>query len=239
MSSQELTLIVAATKSMGIGANGSMPWQGLRKEMQYFARVTTRLPPENEVRKKLRKGSWKAAPGSVNAVIMGRKTWDSIPPKFRPLKDRLNIVVTRSARDTLLTPLPPKTLPLTEPLRVSSLERALMCADARCGDGRVFVMGGAQIYEAALARREARRVLLTSIGREYGCDTHFPLHLTCSPLPPLGWRRMDRAALEAWTGEQVEEGGQEEAGIKYEFQMWEKIPGSEVLNIRRTFERED
>lgn len=42
----ELTLIVAATRNMGIGANGSMPWNGLRKEMQYFARVTTHLPPQ-------------------------------------------------------------------------------------------------------------------------------------------------------------------------------------------------
>ncbi|KPM34062.1 hypothetical protein AK830_g12506, partial [Neonectria ditissima] len=72
----ELTLIVAATRTMGIGANGGMPWTGLRKEMQYFARVTTRLPPQ-------------APSTAVNAVIMGRKTWDSIPAKFRPLKDRL------------------------------------------------------------------------------------------------------------------------------------------------------
>lgn len=42
----ELTLIVAATRNMGIGLNGTMPWKGLRKEMQYFARVTTRRPPQ-------------------------------------------------------------------------------------------------------------------------------------------------------------------------------------------------
>lgn len=41
----ELTLIAAATRTMGIGAHGSMPWSGLRREMQYFARVTSRLPP--------------------------------------------------------------------------------------------------------------------------------------------------------------------------------------------------
>lgn len=46
MQQLELTLIVAATRNMGIGLNGSMPWKGLRKEMQYFARVTTRLPPQ-------------------------------------------------------------------------------------------------------------------------------------------------------------------------------------------------
>jgi dihydrofolate reductase len=46
MQPQELTLIVAATRSMGIGFQGGMPWQGLRKEMQYFARVTTRVKPQ-------------------------------------------------------------------------------------------------------------------------------------------------------------------------------------------------
>lgn len=45
MHTQELTLIVAATaRNMGIGLNGGMPWKGLRKEMQYFARVTSRVP---------------------------------------------------------------------------------------------------------------------------------------------------------------------------------------------------
>ena len=45
MAPAEMTLIVAATRNMGIGLNGSMPWSGLRKEIQYFARVTTRVPP--------------------------------------------------------------------------------------------------------------------------------------------------------------------------------------------------
>lgn len=46
MHAAELTLIVAATRNMGIGLAGTMPWKGLRKEMQYFARVTSRLPPQ-------------------------------------------------------------------------------------------------------------------------------------------------------------------------------------------------
>lgn len=41
----EVTLIVAASRNMGIGFQGAMPWKGLRKEMQYFARTTTQLPP--------------------------------------------------------------------------------------------------------------------------------------------------------------------------------------------------
>jgi hypothetical protein len=50
MTTPELTLIVAATRSMGIGFQGTMPWKGLKKEMQYFARVTTRVPASSQVR---------------------------------------------------------------------------------------------------------------------------------------------------------------------------------------------
>ncbi|KAH6963761.1 dihydrofolate reductase-like domain-containing protein [Fusarium avenaceum] len=200
MQSLELTLIVAATRNMGIGVHGAMPWQGLRKEMKYFARVTTRLPPQT------------SSP-SLNAVIMGRKTWDSIPTKFRPLKDRLNIVISRSAPSTL-----PETVEPSEPVRVQSLELALQYARTRNDISRVFVIGGAQIYDAALKLPEARRILLTSIERDFDCDTFFPVDLKGGV-----WRRRSREELQQWTGEEVEEGGQEEAGTKYEFQMWEKV----------------
>jgi dihydrofolate reductase len=145
---------------------------------------------------------------------MGRKTWDSIPPKFRPLKNRLNIIVTRSAP----TP-PPTTLPpTTEPLRVSSLDHALSLVSQTPSVARVFVMGGAQIYDAAIKRAESKRVLLTNIQRDFECDTFFPVDVAESP----EWSRKGREELEQWTGETVAEGGQEEAGTPYEFQMWEK-----------------
>lgn len=73
-----LTIIVAATKSNGIGQNGHLPWK-LSKELKYFARVTSDAPE-----------------GKQNAVIMGRNTWESIPTKFRPLPKRLNIVLSHS-----------------------------------------------------------------------------------------------------------------------------------------------
>ncbi|KAM0483233.1 hypothetical protein ACHAPX_002683 [Trichoderma viride] len=203
MTTPELTLIVAATRSMGIGFQGTMPWKGLKKEMQYFARVTTRVPTSQAT--------------IQNAVIMGRKTWDSIPPKFRPLKNRLNIVITRSAPANP----PPSPPPADAEVRVPSVEAALRyAAEANSSSGRVFVMGGAQIYEAALKHPSAKRVLLTSLDAEFECDTDFPLDLTGGTAE--GWEKKSREELQAWTGEEVEEGGQEEAGIKYEFQMWEK-----------------
>ena len=155
--------------------------------------------------------------GATNAVIMGRKTWDSIPPKFRPLKDRLNIVITRSAPPTL----PSTPVPVTEPVRVSSLEQALKFAQAQGTVGRVFVIGGAQIYEAALKLREARRVLTTCIERDFECDTFFP---DLEKSADGRWKRNTKDEHVAWTGEErdVVEGKHEEAGTKYEFQMWER-----------------
>ena len=153
---------------------------------------------------------------------MGRKTWDSIPPKFRPLKDRLNIVITRSAPPPATTTT--AAVPVTsEPVRVSSLEQALKFAQTQTAVGRVFVIGGAQIYEAAMRLPEARRVLMTSIEKEFECDTFFP-DLTKATDGGAEWERRSKEEQIAWTGEDesVVGGEQEEAGTKYEFQMWER-----------------
>ena len=80
-----LTLVVACSPSNGIGKNGSLPWR-LRKEMAYFKSVTTNTASLNTPQ-----------PKAKNVVIMGRNTWESIPKKFRPLPDRHNLVISRTA----------------------------------------------------------------------------------------------------------------------------------------------
>lgn len=79
---EQLTLhiVVAATKKLGIGKGGGMPWK-LPGDMAYFKDLTTRTADSSK----------------QNAVVMGRKTWESIPPKFRPLPGRVNVVLSRSA----------------------------------------------------------------------------------------------------------------------------------------------
>ncbi|KAL1897708.1 hypothetical protein Sste5346_004016 [Sporothrix stenoceras] len=214
----ELTLVVAATaRDMGIGANGGLPWTGLRKEMAYFARVTKR--------------------GEGNAVIMGRKTWDSIPPKFRPLRGRLNVVISRSFAPGL--PKDPVGGPDAAPVEASSLEAALEYLRSRTAaaeateaaastPNRVFVIGGAQIYAAALGLAEARRVLLTRVQSDFACDTFFPLALGSGATTEITtdvpkWVQRSREEHAAWIGEEVPEGNQTENGTEYEFQMWERV----------------
>ncbi|KAH9211002.1 dihydrofolate reductase-like domain-containing protein [Leptodontidium sp. 2 PMI_412] len=198
MTPRELTLIVAATNNMGIGRAGTLPWTGLKKEMAYFARVTKR-----------------ASPGNANTVIMGRKTWESIPPRFRPLKDRTNVVITRGD---------PQTVAAGQKIVANSIDQAIESAGTQAGSSqsKLFVIGGAQIYKASLESKDAKRILLTRVLGDFECDTFFPVALGENGTAS-GWQRKSKEDLDLWTGETVPEGIQEENGTKYIFEMWERI----------------
>lgn len=191
----ELTLIVAATNKMGIGKAGDLPWTGLKKEMSFFSRVTRA-----------------AAPGTINAVIMGRNTWESIPPRFRPLKERRNIILSR--RPDALNGI------TSSSLVVKSLEEALVAAD---GCARIFVIGGAQTYAAALTLSSTTRILFTRILAPFECDTDFPLELREDGNSVKGWSRTSQVDWRRWTGEAETPTSQSENGTSYVFEMWEKI----------------
>jgi dihydrofolate reductase len=91
-------------------------------------------------------------------VIMGRKTWDSVPPRFRPLPGRRNIVVTRQADWNA-----------QGAERAGSLQEALaICAS----EPQVWVIGGGEIYAQALPL--AHVVEVTEIERDFEGDTHAP-----------------------------------------------------------------
>lgn len=137
-------IIVAMDCQRGIGKNNGIPWR-LKEDLQFFRKVTTTAPD-----------------GKQNAVIMGRKTWDSLPPKSRPLKDRLNIVLSRAPIE-----LPPGVM------SASSLEEALELA-SRSDVHERFILGGAQIYAEALQHEHLRKVYLTQLDQSFQCDVFFP-----------------------------------------------------------------
>lgn len=198
-----LTLILAATPSLGIGKNGTLPWPQLKKEMGYFARVTKRVSP----------GSNK-----INAVLMGRKTWASIPTKFRPLKERLNVVVTRDGMGFERSLDAGSKTETEGPLIASGVLDALKQIESRENVDNVFVIGGASIYRTALELPQTKRVLLTKIREEYECDTFFSVDLEESAV----WKKASRERLQEFTGEQIEEGGVEEKGVGFEFCLFER-----------------
>ncbi|WP_422823210.1 dihydrofolate reductase [Variovorax ureilyticus] len=113
-----------------------MPWH-LPEDMAHFKRQTAGAP-----------------------VIMGRKTWDSLPPRFRPLPGRRNLVITRQ---------PDWQADGAE--RVSSLQEALSICE-RDASPEAWVIGGAQIY--AEAEPIAQRAFITEIARDYEGDAFAP-----------------------------------------------------------------
>ena len=144
----ELNLIVAATRDgHGIGYNGQLPWS-LRKDMDYFRRVTMDFGRD-------------AACEPENVVIMGRRTWDSIPVKYRPLKGRLNIVLSRSLSFL-------QSLAKQHQENVwgfTSLESCLSALSTRREGlppfSQVFLIGGATLYTEAFP--SVSRVFLTTV----------------------------------------------------------------------------
>jgi dihydrofolate reductase len=130
----ELGLIFARAANGVIGKDNRLPWH-LPEDLAHFKAVTLGCP-----------------------VIMGRKTWDSLPPKFRPLPGRRNIVVTRQADWSS-----------DGAERAASLESAIaLVQDAP----RAWVTGGAELYRLALTR--AHVVEVTEIGAEYDGDAYAP-----------------------------------------------------------------
>jgi dihydrofolate reductase len=131
-----ISLIAALTRNHVIGRNNDLPWH-LPDDMKYFMQTT--------------KG---------HHVIMGRRNYDSIPEKFRPLPNRTNLVVTRQ-----------KDLRLPQCRVVNSLEEAVDVART-AGEQELFIIGGAAIY--TLGMPLAHRLYLTEIDTELQGDTFFP-----------------------------------------------------------------
>ncbi len=133
-----VTAIVAAAENGVIGTGGELPWH-LPDDMRFFQRTT-----------------------SGHCVITGRKNYESIPEKYRPLRDRTNIVVTRSRSYTA---------PGAEV--VHSLEEALALARKR-KETEAFIIGGGQIYTEALDKELVDRIYLTTVHARIEGDTYFP-----------------------------------------------------------------
>jgi dihydrofolate reductase len=152
----------------------------------------------------------------MNVVIMGRKTWDSVPERFRPLKGRLNVVLSRSF------PSDPwdGSGSDKEPIKLPSLTAALEGLSQSKTVDKVFVIGGAEIYKAALEAKEAKRILLTRVLTDFECDTFFPIKL--GEDNEGKWKKKKKEELDQWVQETVPDGLQEENGVKYSFEMYER-----------------
>ena len=133
-----VSIIVAVSENGVIGNNNDLIWK-LPNDMNFFKETT--------------KG---------HHVIMGRKNFESIPHKFRPLPNRENIIVTRQ-----------KTYSAKDSLVVNSIEDALKIAKNK-NEKEAFIIGGGEIYSLALKRNLVDIIYLTHIYHSFNGDTFFP-----------------------------------------------------------------
>ena len=139
-------LIVAMDEKRGIGKEGRLPWH-VPEDLKYFRKKTTAT----------------AGPEGRNAVLMGRKTWDSIPEKYRPLPGRVNVVLSREQRQAL----PPGVI------SAASFDEAFSTLNSDNIEN-IFVIGGAEIFRSALAWPFLQTVHITQIPGDFACDVTFP-----------------------------------------------------------------
>ena len=113
---------------------------------------------------------------------MGRKTWESIPAKFRPLKDRLNVVLTKSPESLLKDEVVPENL-----MVMSDFEEALVKLSNDSSVGEIFIIGGSSLYEDCFGKyaKHCKLVLATRINKKFECDTFVPSLEKESPFTPL------------------------------------------------------
>lgn len=149
----KVNVILAQDAGCGIGLNGRLPWEGERElaaeDMKMFRELTT------------------GRGDSTNAVIMGYNTWVSIPPKFRPLKGRTNIVMTASHyNDVVASGASDFVFPCWEDALMH-----IQTANYDC----VWVIGGVEVYRAAFVHFAISEIHRTIFKRMFKCDKYIDI----------------------------------------------------------------
>ncbi len=174
-------IVAAMDLARGIGKGGQLPWR-LPADLKHFKELTSTV----------------YAPGLTNAVIMGRKTWESLPEARRPLPHRINVVLTRDQNYSC-----PQGV-----LHASSLDQALAAIEQIPVEQR-FVIGGGEVYRAAIDHVLCRFIYLTEVRSLFDCDTFFPA--------------FENNFAVVSTSEALDE-----AGVEYTFKTYERV--SSILN---------
>ncbi|KZC07112.1 PREDICTED: dihydrofolate reductase [Dufourea novaeangliae] len=178
----KVNLIAAACEGMGIGVNGALPWK-LKNEMEFFTSMTTKT--KNKSKK--------------NVVLMGRRTWECIPNKYRPLRNRVNMVLSSQSLNYNDGAIVCKSIPhaleiILQPPLKDQIEN-------------IWVIGGSSVYKAAMESPNFYRLYLTRIKKHYDCDTFFP------SIPNDIVLKQDC---------NIPQGVQEENGIQFVYEVYEK-----------------
>lgn len=202
---KDIAAVVAATAtSRGIGIAGQLPWR-LPEDMAHFKKITS-TPP---------------TPGLTNAVIMGRKTWESIPPKFRPLPSRTNVVLTRNDPSTIDLPEGKDDMTFV----ASSLNDAIQQLGELPNIGDIFIIGGGQVYKEAIDQNILDRIFYTEV-KDYPVETEDKLDAFFPEVNDGDWKKESFQGLDNNVNDEKTNGNDwevsEKTGIKYRFLDFKK-----------------
>ncbi|XP_019454195.1 PREDICTED: bifunctional dihydrofolate reductase-thymidylate synthase-like [Lupinus angustifolius] len=145
-------VVMIATRDMGISKDGKLPWT-LPTDAKFFDEITTKT----------------SDPGKKNAVVMGRKSWEGIPPENRPLPGRLNVVLTRSGSFDIATA---ENVVICG--SVSSALELLASSPYCLSIEKVFITGGGEILRETLNAPGCEAAHITEIEASIECDTFMP-----------------------------------------------------------------
>ena len=191
-----VNLIVAVDKYFGIAKDGNIPWY-LPEDLKYFKDITSNYGDKS----------------SKNVVIMGRKTWDTIPEKFRPLKNRINCVLTRNqdliSKDSLVHFQDADKFN-EGPYYFYSIDEILV----KFINNNIFVIGGKEIYETILTKYKDRinKIFLTFIKKDFDCDLY--LHYIDTNFKLISCDKKSKMITV----------NEKETKLNYEFLVYEKRP---------------
>ncbi|KAF9965969.1 dihydrofolate reductase [Mortierella alpina] len=221
------SIVVAADQASGIGLKGGLPWR-LRKDMAFFANVTSTVPATTTSTTHSSSDIQR-----VNACIMGRRTWESIPAKFRPLVNRFNVIVSRDPH--YLDDKPEKNNPMVA--LATSFQSALELAEtyqrprqatettSPSGSAilieRVFLIGGGQLYTEGIESAACQHIFLTRIHTTVECDAFFPAiqESDYTVLPS----KDAHSFLQNYVQDSIEEGTIVEGAYHYEYTVYNRI----------------
>jgi len=177
----KFNIILAVDEKNGIWKRNTLAWS-LPSDMKYFKNITTQT---SDLAK-------------MNAVIMGRVTWLSIPSKYRPLSDRINCILTRSIKNSdLWSEIDDFTL------YFNSLDTCLSELETKENVENVFIIGWADLYNQVLNHPMLDKIYITKIKWDFECDVKL------NEIP-------DSFIVESYTDPEIDN------GIEYSFWVYKR-----------------
>ncbi|CRG93203.1 bifunctional dihydrofolate reductase-thymidylate synthase, putative [Plasmodium gallinaceum] len=162
----------------GIGNKGVLPWKSNPLDMKYFTTVTTYVNESKYKKLKYKREKYlektkdtkclesiiQLSNNLQNVVVMGRTSWESIPERFRPLVNRINVVLSRSLKKEDIK---------GDAILINNVDDLLLLL-RKINYYKCFIIGGSVVYNEFLKRNLIKKIYFTRINSTYECDVFFP-----------------------------------------------------------------